>query len=131
MGVLRFKFKYVWPKAHGVSLSTSHYARKQKLLNTRSKNLADSLHLTYTFSEKIRARHIQWSKQHLKAGLLTENLPTENLPTENLPTDSILLLTKQTYSKQTCLSKLLSQVSCKEESILLSSLKHLDMHTVV
>lgn len=126
MGVLRFKFKYVWPTAHGVSLSTSHYARKQKLLNTRSKNLADSLHLTYIFSEKIRARHIQWSKQHLKAGLLTENLPTENLPT-----DSILLLTKQTYSKQTCLRKLLSQVSCKGESILLSRLKHLVMHTVV
>ena len=84
-------------------------------MSTRSKNLAYSLHLTYTFSEKIRARDIQWSTQHLKVGLLTESLPT----------NSILLLTKQT-----CLRKLLSQVSCKEESILLSRLKHLDMHTV-
>ena len=103
-----------------VLLSISHYARRQKLLSTRSKNLADSLHLTYTFSEKIRARHIQWSMQHLKVGLLTGNLPT----------DSTLLLTKQTYSKQICLRKLLSKVSCKEESILLSRLKYLDMHTV-
>ena len=120
LGVLRFKLKYVWPKVHGILLSISHYARRQKLLSTRSKNLADSLHLTYTFSEKIRARHIQWSMQHLKVGLLTGNLPT----------DSTLLLMKQTYSKQICLRKLLSKVSCKEESILLSRLKYLDMHTV-
>lgn len=78
-------------------------------------NLADSFHLTYYSSGKIRARHVQWSVQGLKVGL----------PTENFPVDPILLLTKQTSFR-----KLLSKISCKEESILLSRLKHLDLYTV-
>lgn len=126
MGVLRFKFKYVWPRLMVISLSTSHYARKQKTLEYQVKPCRFIAHLTYTFSEKIRARAHPMVKQHLKAGLLTENLPTENLPT-----DSILLLTKQTYSKQTYLRKLLSQVSCKGNQFYIKGLKHLVMHTVV
>lgn len=45
-------------------------------------NLADSFHLTYYSSGKIRARHVQWSVQGLKVGLPTENFPVDPITNE-------------------------------------------------
>lgn len=100
-------FCFPLPIMSGVKINNN---KKKTALSTRSK-----IHSKLS-SEKINARHVQWSMQGLKVSLATEHLPVDPLP---------LLI------EQICFRKLLGEMSCKEESILLSRLQHLDLHTTV